>query len=44
MSTVAIHDGVVYAAEIAGYLHAVDAKTGKKVWEHDFLESTWCSP
>ncbi len=44
MSTVAIHDGVVYAAEIAGYLYAVDARTGKKVWEHDFLESTWCSP
>ncbi len=44
MSTMAIHEGVVYAAELAGYLHALDAKTGKKLWEYDFQESTWCSP
>jgi outer membrane protein assembly factor BamB len=44
MSTVAVHDGIVYAAELVGYLHALDAKTGKKLWEHDFTEDTWCSP
>lgn len=44
MSTVAIHDGVLYAAELTGYLQALDAKTGQKLWEHDFQESTWCSP
>ena len=44
MGTVAVHDGIVYAAELAGYLHALDAKTGKKLWEHDFTEDTWCSP
>jgi outer membrane protein assembly factor BamB len=44
MSTVAVHDGLVYAPELAGYLHCVDAKTGAKVWEYDFQESTWCSP
>ena len=44
MSTVAVHDGIVYAAELAGYLHAIDAKTGKKLWEHDFTEDSWCSP
>ncbi len=44
MGTVAIYDGVVYASELAGYLHAVDAKTGAKLWVHDFQESTWCSP
>jgi outer membrane protein assembly factor BamB len=44
LATVAVHDGLVYAAEIAGYLHCVDAKTGKKVWEHDFQDGTWCSP
>jgi outer membrane protein assembly factor BamB len=44
LSTVAIHDGLLYAAELAGYLHCLDAKTGKKHWEYDFSESTWCSP
>ncbi len=44
MSTVAIYDDVVYAAELTGYLQALDAKTGEKLWEHDFQEGTWCSP
>jgi outer membrane protein assembly factor BamB len=44
MSTVAVVDGLVYAAELAGYMQCLDAKTGKKYWEHDFQESTWCSP
>jgi outer membrane protein assembly factor BamB len=44
LSTVAIHDGLVYAAELGGYLYCVDAATGKKYWEFDFQESTWCSP
>lgn len=44
MSTVSVHDGLVYAAELAGYLHCVDARTGAKQWEYDFQESTWCSP
>lgn len=43
MATVAIHDGIVYAAELAGYLHAVDASSGKKLSEFDFQEGTWCS-
>jgi outer membrane protein assembly factor BamB len=44
MGTVAVHDGLVYAAEVSGFLHCVDAKTGKEVWVHDFQEDTWCSP
>jgi outer membrane protein assembly factor BamB len=44
LGTVAVHEGLVYASELAGYLHCIDAKTGKKVWEHDFQENTWCSP
>ena len=35
MSTCAIHDDLVYVAELAGYLHCLDAKTGKKYWDHD---------
>ncbi len=44
ISTVAVHDGLVYAAEMGGFLHCIDAKTGKQVWEYDFVGSTWCSP
>ena len=44
MSTCAIHDGLVYVAELAGYLHCLDAKTGKKYWDHDLKAKTWSSP
>jgi outer membrane protein assembly factor BamB len=44
VSTVAIHDGLVYAAELTGYLHCVDANTGKKYWVFDLKDSTWSSP
>ncbi len=40
----AVHDGLVYAPELAGFLHCLDAKTGQKVWEYDLKDSTWCSP
>jgi outer membrane protein assembly factor BamB len=43
LSTVAIHDGLVYAAEIAGFLQCLDAKTGKQQWVYDFVGGTWCS-
>ncbi len=43
-STVAIHDGQVYAAEIGGLMQCIDAKTGKQQWVYDFLGGTWCSP
>jgi outer membrane protein assembly factor BamB len=44
MSTVAVHDGLVYAAEYIGILHCLDAKTGKKFWEFDLTDNTWNSP
>lgn len=44
MSTCAIHDGIVYAAELAGYLHCLDAKTGKVYWETDLKGAIWGSP
>ena len=44
LSTVAVADGLLYAAELDGYLHCVDAKTGKKHWEHDLKDGTWNSP
>jgi outer membrane protein assembly factor BamB len=44
MSTCAIHDGLCYAAELAGYLHCLDAKTGKLYWSHDTKANVWSSP
>jgi outer membrane protein assembly factor BamB len=42
--TVAIHDGLLYATELDGFLHCLDAKTGAKVWVEDLKIGTWCSP
>ena len=44
ISTVAIQDGLVYAAELEGYLHCLDAKTGQVYWVHDFRANIWGSP
>lgn len=44
LSTCAVHDGLVYAAELAGYVHCLDAKTGKKYWDHNMEAATWSSP
>jgi outer membrane protein assembly factor BamB len=44
MSTVAVHDGLVYAVEFAGFMHCLDAHTGKKYWSHDVQDSVWNSP
>ncbi len=44
LSTCAVHDGLVYAAELDGYLNCLDARTGQKYWEHDMDSDTWSSP
>jgi len=44
VSTCAIHDGLVYAAELAGFIHCLDAKTGKRYWIHDLKADIWGSP
>jgi outer membrane protein assembly factor BamB len=44
ISTVAISDGVVYAADLSGFLYALDAKTGQHYWTHDMLAAVWGSP
>jgi outer membrane protein assembly factor BamB len=44
ISTPAVHDGLVYISENAGYMHCLDAKTGQRYWEHDFLGVFWGSP
>lgn len=44
MSTVAVHGDLLYAGELAGYLHCIDAKTGKELWSHDLKAALWGSP
>jgi outer membrane protein assembly factor BamB len=44
ISTVAVHDGLVYAPDLTGYLHCLDFETGKRYWEHDTLAAVWGSP
>jgi len=44
MSTVAIHDGLLYAADLSGYLYCLDVKTGQPLWKHDTYAAIWGSP
>ena len=44
MSTVAVGDGLVYAADLSGFFHCIDLKTGERQWIHDMLSGVWGSP
>lgn len=44
MSTCAIHEDLVYIAELSGILHCLDANTGKVYWDDDTESETWSSP
>lgn len=44
ISTGAYKDGILYYADFSGFLHALDAKTGKPYWTHDMLAAVWASP
>jgi outer membrane protein assembly factor BamB len=44
ISTVAVHDEIVYAADLDGFLHALDAASGEELWRHDMLAAVWGSP
>lgn len=43
MSTCAIHDGLCYISNTAGFIACFDAKTGQKLWEHDGQSQIWGS-
>lgn len=43
VSTAAIADGLVYIADFSGFLHCLDAETGKEYWQYDTLAAVWGS-
>jgi outer membrane protein assembly factor BamB len=43
MSSASIHDGVMYMADLSGFVHAFDAKTGEKLWVYDTFAAIWGS-
>ncbi len=44
IATVAVAGGIVYAADLNGFLFALDATTGEKLWVYDALAPFWSSP
>ena len=44
ISTAAVKDGMVYISDFSGFLHCLDAKTGKPYWTHDMFAAIWGSP
>jgi outer membrane protein assembly factor BamB len=44
ISTVAIADGLLYAADLSGRLYCLDAKTGRHHWTYDAFAAIWGSP
>ncbi|MFH1573032.1 MAG: PQQ-binding-like beta-propeller repeat protein, partial [Acidobacteriota bacterium] len=44
LSTAAVADGLVYIADLSGFLHCLDAETGNLHWTFDALAAVWGSP
>lgn len=44
LASVAIADGLLYAVDLAGHVHCLEAATGKPVWTHDLKAETWATP
>jgi outer membrane protein assembly factor BamB len=44
MCTACVHDGLLYMADLGGFLHCLDAKTGQRYWYHDVESEVWSSP
>jgi len=44
MSTVAVTDGWLYAADLSGFLHCLNYETGQRQWIHDTFAALWGSP
>ncbi len=44
LSTACARDGLVYAADLSGFLYCFDEKTGQRYWRHDVQSAIWGSP
>jgi outer membrane protein assembly factor BamB len=44
ISTGALFNGILFYSDFSGFLHAIDAKTGKQFWKHDMFAAIWGSP
>jgi len=44
ISTGAIANGLLFYADLTGYLHCLDVNTGQPYWTHDTLSAVWGSP
>ena len=44
ISTGAVYNGLLFYADFSGFLHCLDAGTGKPYWTHDMLAAVWGSP
>jgi outer membrane protein assembly factor BamB len=44
ISTGALYNGILFYSDFSGFLHALDAKTGKQFWKHDMFAAIWGSP
>jgi outer membrane protein assembly factor BamB len=44
ISTAAVWEGIAYVADFSGFVHAIDATTGKEYWTHDCFSAVWASP
>ena len=44
LSSLAVQDGLLYAADFSGFVYCLDAETGEEQWVHDTLAHIWASP
>ncbi len=44
LSSVAVHEGLVFATDINSYVNCFELATGKRLWREDLLSSVWGSP
>jgi outer membrane protein assembly factor BamB len=43
ISTAAVADGLIFVPDFSGFLHCLDAETGKEYWVHDLTSAIWGS-